>query len=175
MPSDTKWKKRNDKEYHEKASFFSYSWVFKRFMFSFIFEKTSSSLPMLFVHTGKCSSENLRSSRSQMFFEIGVLKNFPMLAKKHLCSSLFLIKLGPWRSVFLLKTRFQHRCFPVNIPEFLRAAFLWNTFCSYSDYKILWTSLGTILTCFIFLVLLLCFPSNREFIVISLVISGVHS
>ena len=151
----------------KRQVFFSYSWVFERFMFNFIFEKTSSSLPMLFVHKGKSSSENLRSSRSQMFFKIGVLKNFPMLAKKHLCSSLFLIKLGPWGPVFLLKTRFQHRCFPVNIPEFLRAAFLWNTFCSYSDYKILWTSLGTILTCFIFLILLLCFPSNRESIVIS--------
>ena len=136
-------------------------------MFSFIFEKTSSSLPMLFVHIGKSPSENLRSSRSQMFFKIGVLKNFPMLAKKHLCSNLFLIKLGPWRPVLLLKTRFQHRCFSVNIAKFLRAAFLWNTFCSYSDYKILWTSLGTILTCFIFLVLLLCFPSNRGSRVIS--------
>ena len=44
-------------------------------------EKTSTSLPMLFVHVGKSSSETLRSSRSQMFFKIGVLKNFSMFAK----------------------------------------------------------------------------------------------
>ena len=35
------------------------------------------------------------------------------------------------------------------------------------DDRILWMSLGTKLTCFIFLVLLLCFPSYRESIVIS--------
>ena len=117
-----------------KRQVFSYSWVFEQFLFCFIFEKTSSSLPMLFVHVGKSSSETLRSSRSQMFFKIGVLKNFSMFAKKHLCSSLFLIKLGPWRPAFLLKKRFQHRCFPVNIAKFLRTAFLWNTFCSLYFY-----------------------------------------
>ena len=43
MPSDVKWRKRekrNDKEHHEKASF-SYSRVFERGFFCFIFEKTS--------------------------------------------------------------------------------------------------------------------------------------
>ena len=34
-----------------------------------------------------------RSSRSQMFFKIGVLKNFANFTGKHLCWSLFLIKL----------------------------------------------------------------------------------
>ena len=33
-----------------------------------------------------------RSSRSQMFFKIGVLKNFAIFTGKHLCWSLFLIK-----------------------------------------------------------------------------------
>ena len=111
-----------------KKQVFSYSWVFKQFLFCFIFEKTSSSLPMVFVHIEKSSSETLRSSRLQMFYKIVVLKNF---------SSLFLIKLGPWRFTFLLKKRFQHRCFPVNIAKFLRIAFLWNTFCSlYFDVMI---------------------------------------
>ena len=127
---------------------------------------------MLFAHVGKSSSETLRSSRSQMFFKIGVLKNFSMFAKKHLCSSLFLIKLGPWRPAFLLKKRFQHRCFPVNIAKFLRTAnsFLVEHFLFIillRDDRILWTSLGTKLTSFIFLVLLLCFPSYRESTVIS--------
>ena len=127
MPSDVKWRKRekrNDKEHHEKETL-SYSWVFERFLFCFIFGKTSSSIPMVFAHIETSSSETLRSSRSQMFFKIGVLKNF---------WSLFLIKLGPWRLAFLLKKRFQHRCFPVNTAKFLRTAFLWNTFCSLYFY-----------------------------------------
>ena len=37
----------------------------------------------------------LRCSRSQMFFKIGVLKNFVIFTGKYLCWSLFLIKLTP--------------------------------------------------------------------------------
>ena len=36
---------------------------------------------------------NNRSSRSQMFFKIGALKSFTIFTVKHLCWSLFLIKL----------------------------------------------------------------------------------
>ena len=54
----------------------------------FVFEKMSSSLAMLLamllVHVGKRSN-----SRSQMFFETGVLKNFAIFTGKHLCRSLF--------------------------------------------------------------------------------------
>ena len=67
MPSDVKWRKRekrNDKEY-EKASFFHIAEYSNGFCF-FVFEKTSSSLPVLFVHVGKSSSETLRSSRSHV-------------------------------------------------------------------------------------------------------------
>ena len=63
---------------HKRASFFielSFR-TLERFFFYFVFEKTSSSLPMLFVHVGKRSRKSLRSSRSQMFFKIGVLKKF---------------------------------------------------------------------------------------------------
>ena len=49
-----------------------------------------------------------RSSRSQVFFKIGVIKNFPIFTGKVLCWSLSLIKM----------------CFPVNIAKFLRTAFL---------------------------------------------------
>ena len=134
-------------------------------LFCFLYEKTSSSLPMWFVHVWKHSRKTLRSSRSQMFFKIGVLKNFSICARKLLCFSLFFIKLQAWRPAFLLKKRFQHRCFPVNIAKFLRTVFLWNTFCLLYfseilfDDKILWMSLVTKLTFFIFLVPLLCFPS----------------
>ena len=127
MPPDAKWRnraKRNDKEHHEKTIFFfSCNWVLEWFLFC---EKTSSSLPMLFVHVGKSSSETLRSSRSQMFLKIVVLKT-SQYSKKN---QLFLIRLHALRPVFLLKQRFRHMCFLVNIAKFLRTAFLWNTFCS---------------------------------------------
>ena len=102
---------------------------------------------MLFAHVGKSSSETLRSSRSQMFLKIGVLKNFLIFEKKQLCLSL-LIKLHALRPAFLLKQRFRHMRFPVNIAKFLKTAFLWNSVCSlyfseilYDD-RIPWTSLG---------------------------------
>ena len=37
---------------------------------------------------------DVRSSHSQMFFKIGVLKNFAKFAGKHLLQSLFLNKVG---------------------------------------------------------------------------------
>ena len=46
-----------------------------------------------------------------MFFKMGVLKNFAIFRGKHLRWSLFLIKLQVYN-------------FPVNIPKFLRKAFL---------------------------------------------------
>ena len=45
----------------------------------------------------------IRSSRSQMFLKIGVLKNFVIFTGKHLCWILFLIKLQAFRLVTLLK------------------------------------------------------------------------
>ena len=44
-------------------------------------------------------SMDRRSSRSQMFFKIGALKNFANFTEKHLCWSLFLIKLQAWRTL----------------------------------------------------------------------------
>ena len=54
-------------------------------------------------------------SRSQMFFKIGVLKNFIIFTGKHLWCSLFLSH--------FIKKRLQHSCFPVNIAKFLRTNF----------------------------------------------------
>ena len=56
-----------------------------------------------------------RGSRSQMFFKIGVLKNFANFTGKNLCWSLFLIK------------GHLHRCFSVKFLKFLRTTFLQNT------------------------------------------------
>ena len=39
----------------------------------------------------------------QMFFKIGVLKNFTIFTRKHLCWRLILVKLQPWFTVTLLK------------------------------------------------------------------------
>ena len=44
-----------------------------------------------------------RSSHSQMFFKIIVLKNFAIFAEKLLCWSFFLIKFHVWRPTTLLK------------------------------------------------------------------------
>ena len=57
-------------------------------------------------------SSQFKSSHAQMFFRIGVLKNFATL--KHLCRSFFSIK---------SKKRLRHRSFPVNIAKCLRTAF----------------------------------------------------
>ena len=86
-----------------------------------------------------------------MLFKIGVLKNFGILAGKHLCWSLLLIKfqalyplkklenqvckvcnfkvVKPYEDCNFNKNRLQRRCFLVNISKFLRTAFLETTSC----------------------------------------------
>ena len=66
----------------------TYSSLFKAyFMKSFAAAKSS----LVFIKN-RC-----RGSRSHMFFKIGVLKNFTIFTGKHLCWSLFLIKLQAFR------------------------------------------------------------------------------
>ena len=48
-------------------------------------------------------NKSKRSSRLQMFFKKGVLKNFANFIGKHLCRSLFLLKLQTLRLATLLK------------------------------------------------------------------------
>ena len=60
----------------------------------------------------------VKSIRSKMFFDIGVLKNSAIFTGKHLSWSLFLLKLQAF-----FKKRLQHRCFPVNIAKFLITPF----------------------------------------------------
>ena len=67
-----------------------------------------------------------RSSSSQMFFKIGVLKNFKILTIKHLRWGLFQECCMPKAWDFINK-RLHPGCFPVNIAKFLRAAFLYRT------------------------------------------------
>ena len=60
-----------------------------------------------------------RSSRSQVFFKIGVLKYFADFKGKHLCWSPFLTK---FLTNFIKKT-LQCRCFPVKFTKFFRRPF----------------------------------------------------
>ena len=59
-----------------------------------------------------------RSSHSPIFFKIGVLKNFANFTWKHLCWSLFSIKLPAWRPATLLK-----KDSPVKFAKVLRTLF----------------------------------------------------
>ena len=54
-----------------------------------------------------------RKSRSQMFFEIGLLKNLANFTGKHLC----------WSLCNFIKKRLQHRCFSVKFVKFPRIPF----------------------------------------------------
>ena len=67
------------------------------------------------------SSHNDRSTRPQVFYKKGVLRNFTKFAWKRLCQSLSFQRLKP---ATLLKKRLWHRCFPVNFAKLLRAPFL---------------------------------------------------
>ena len=64
----------------------------------------------------KILNTTLRSTRSQTFFKIVVLKNFANFTGKSLYWSLFLIFDN-------VKQRLQHRCFPVKFAKFLRKTF----------------------------------------------------
>ena len=52
------------------------------------------------------------------------VRNFATLTGKHLCQSLFLVKL---QTSSPAKMRLWHRCFPVNFAKFLRTPFLRST------------------------------------------------
>ena len=63
-----------------------------------------------------------RSSHSQLFIKIGVLKSFSNFTGKHLCWSLFLKSLQAEGLQIYLKS-LQHMCFPVKFVKFLRTHF----------------------------------------------------
>ena len=67
-----------------------------------------------------------RNSRSQMFFKVGVLKNFASFTGKHLCWGLFLINLQALRSATLLKRNSNTGVFR-EIWEILKNVFLYRT------------------------------------------------
>ena len=66
-----------------------------------------------------------KSSCWQMFFEIGVIKNFAIFTGKHLES--LCNEVAELKACNFIKKRLQHKCFLVNIAKFLITAFLNNT------------------------------------------------
>ena len=80
----------------------------------------------------------VRSSRSQMFFSIDILKSFAHFTGKHLCWSLF-NKVPVFQACSFIKKRLQHSYFPVKSAKFLRIPFLRNTsdgyFCIVTQKK----------------------------------------
>ena len=59
--------------------------------------------------------------RPEVFYKIGVLRNFAKFAEKQLCRSLFFIKVA---GATLLKKRLCHMCFAMNFVKFLKTPFL---------------------------------------------------
>ena len=86
---------------------------------------------------GKLISKN-RSSRSQMFCKIGVLKIFAIFTGKYLCWSLFLTKLQAWRPAILLKRNSNLGVCLWILQKNFKNSFLWNTssgcFCKNQDH-----------------------------------------
>ena len=71
----------------------------------------------MIFHDQKTHSLNFKSSRSQMFFKIGVLKHFALFTRKDQCWNYFLIKLQGCRPAILLKrdsnTDFFLECYKI--------------------------------------------------------------
>ena len=97
-----------------QIEWFCYS---NRTLYPKIYCSKSNSVVKILVERVICISliwnPNSRTSRSQMLFKIGVLKNYANFPGKHLCRSLFLI-----RACNFVKKSLQHRCFPVKFAKF---------------------------------------------------------
>ena len=61
----------------------------------------------------------IRTSYSQMFLKICVVKIFVKCTEKQLCRSLFFNEVAGFKPVTSLPKRLRHRCFPVNFAKFL--------------------------------------------------------
>ena len=95
----------------------------KNTYFPLFWDSSSPNSPSLFVIVFWGS----RSSLSQMFFKIGVLKNFANFIGKHQCWNIFLIKLQAWRPSTLLKRDSNAGVFLLNLRYFTEHFFLKST------------------------------------------------
>ena len=71
---------------------------------------------------------NNKKQTPEVFYKKILLKNFSILTGKYLCSSLFLIKLRPFRSGTFLKRDSNAGVFSVNIAKFFKKLIL-KSFC----------------------------------------------
>ena len=72
------------------------------------------------------SSLQIRSSSSQIFFKIGVLKNLDNFSGNYMCWSHFLIKLYVWRPAILLK-KTPIQVFSCKYCEIFKSIFFYGT------------------------------------------------
>ena len=84
-----------------------------------------------------------RSSHHKCSMWKGVLRNFTKFTGKHLCQSLFLIKLQASACNFI-KKRLWHRCFHVNFVKFIRTPFYRTLVVAASSFFKFWFSTNKI-------------------------------
>ena len=82
------------------------------------------------LETGKATS----FLPPEVFCKEDVLKHFANFIGKHLCWSLFLIKLQALRLATLIKKRLEHGCFPMKFVKILRTPILKNICERLSQY-----------------------------------------
>ena len=103
----------------------------------------------------------VRSSRSQMFLKIDVLKNFANFTEKNLCCNNKVSlrnKVSGLKVWNVMKKRLQRRCFPVKFQKLLRALFFLQNTCSDCFWKRNVTSLAKIFqSCHLFEINQRCF------------------
>ena len=68
-----------------------------------------------------------KSSYRRYSFEKAVLKNFSIFTGKHLCWSIFLIKLRPFRLCTFIEIALRLGCFPLNLLHIIQILFPKNT------------------------------------------------
>ena len=91
-----------------------------------IFSYLKDLLAFVFLYFPRVLSvlvEFVRSSRAEVFFKKGDLRNLAKFTGKHLCQSRFLNIVAGLRPTTLLKKKLWHRCFPVNFAKCLRTPF----------------------------------------------------
>ena len=68
-----------------------------------------------------------RSSRPEVFYKKGALRNLAKFTGKHLCQRLFFNKVGRLRPTTLLKKSLWHRCFSCEFCEISKNTFFYRT------------------------------------------------
>ena len=94
-------------------------------MFSLYYYMNLGNMGNIEITTKLCRLKSV-SSIDDDYLEAatgGDIKNFVIFTGKHLCRSLFLIKLQACK---FIEKRLQHWCFPLHVKKFLRTPILKN-------------------------------------------------